>query len=103
MVEVVEDLERTGKVKDVDFTGTTWRLAFSTSTTESAGKLGPFTGRVRQARSRSTLCTMRYCQHCPTSVALYQASQNWLHCHASAVKPQWCSARAVTCLCASNR
>jgi len=50
VVEVVEDLERTGKVKDVDFTGTTWRLAFSTSTTESAGKLGPFTGRVRQRR-----------------------------------------------------
>ncbi len=73
MVEVVEDLERAGKVKDVDFTGTTWRLAFSTSTTESAGKLGPFTGRVRQARSLSVLCTMRYCQHCPTSAALYQA------------------------------
>ena len=57
VVKVVESLEQAGSVKDVDYTGTTWRLVFSTSTSESAGKLGPFTGRVRQARSTTSSAT----------------------------------------------
>ncbi len=48
VLEVVKRLEKAGSVQDVDYTGTSWRLLFSTSTTESAGKLGPFTGRVGQ-------------------------------------------------------
>jgi len=94
VVQVVEDLERAG-VKDVDFTGTTWRLVFSTATTESAGKLGPFTGRVRQARSSvytlndallSALCDL--CSSIP-SVTVLAA----LHCfsrRAAAAQPQSC-------------
>ena len=53
-MRVVESLEQAGSVKDIDYTGTTWRTVFSTSTSESAGKLGPFIGRVRQVRSTST-------------------------------------------------
>lgn len=49
VLKVVEMLEEAGGVQGVDYTGTSWRLLFSTSTTESAGKLGPFTGRVGQA------------------------------------------------------
>ena len=55
VVRVVESLEQAGSVKDIDYTGTTWRTVFSTSTSESAGKLGPFIGRVRQVRSASTI------------------------------------------------
>lgn len=55
VMRVVESLEQAGSVKDIDYTGTTWRTVFSTSTSESAGKLGPFTGRVRQVRSASAL------------------------------------------------
>lgn len=53
VVRLVESLEQAGSVKDIDYTGTTWRTVFSTSTSESAGKLGPFIGRVRQVTSTS--------------------------------------------------
>ncbi|CAL5219426.1 g1255 [Coccomyxa viridis] len=41
-------LESTGQLDDLDLTGSTWRLLYSTSKGSSSGKIGPFIGRVTQ-------------------------------------------------------
>lgn len=44
----VAELEGLDVVQDLHLPGTTWRTVYTTSTTNSSGRIGPFIGEVRQ-------------------------------------------------------
>ncbi|CAK0742332.1 hypothetical protein CVIRNUC_001389 [Coccomyxa viridis] len=46
--DLIKQLESTGQLDDLDLTGSTWRLLYTTSKASSSGKIGPFIGRVTQ-------------------------------------------------------
>ena len=52
IAKLLKQLESTGQLDDLDLTGSTWRLLYSTSKGSSSGKIGPFIGRVTQVLFR---------------------------------------------------
>ena len=52
IAKLLKQLESTGQLDDLDLTGSTWRLLYSTSKASSSGKIGPFIGRVTQVMCR---------------------------------------------------
>lgn len=53
IAKLLKQLESTGQLDDLDLTGSTWRLLYSTSKASSSGKIGPFIGRVTQVLRRA--------------------------------------------------